>query len=299
MKYCIVCKSHNHKKINTTKMFGTPLDNVKCTTCGLGYLYGDPKELKKIIDKHYREIYYNNYSKNSDISFFHRLYVWFIEKTGLKYATAMSQYSFLKPYLKNKKTFLDVGCGLGQALHVFEDKGFDVTGLELDKAIIKDINSKLSRGKCLYSTLEDFAGKTKNKFDIIFVSHTFEHFIDSQKVLDDFSRIMDDDGILFIEVPNCGNKAIMEGSTTIMVHTFHFSKKTISKLLNDNGFEVVKISTCTNKFFIEPKWWTYTKYYLSGKDIFFYGSNEDCLRLIVKKRVNETKKMNNLRRKNK
>jgi 2-polyprenyl-3-methyl-5-hydroxy-6-metoxy-1,4-benzoquinol methylase len=284
MDHCIVCNSRTYKIINTTQAFGTPLDNVKCTVCGLVYLYGEPKKLKKIIDQHYNEIYYNNYSKHSNTSLLHKLYVWFIERTGLKFATAMSQYLFLKPYLNNKSTSLDVGSGLGQALHVFEDKGFDVTGLELDKDIIKDVNSKLTKGKCLYSNLEDFSKKPNKRFDIIFVSHTFEHFINSKKALKDFFRIMDDDGILFIEVPNCDNKEIIKGSTTIMVHTFHFNKKTIFRLLNNNGFEVLKVSTCSNKFFHEPKLWTYTKYLLFGKDIFVYGFNEDCLRLVIKKK---------------
>ncbi len=280
MNHCIICGSNNYVRINTTTAFGAPLDNVKCVDCGLCYLHGHPSTLKRIMDKHYTAEFYNKYSENRSASAWYNLYVWFIEKTGLKYATAMSQYAFLKPFLKNQNTVLDVGCGLGQALHVLETKGFAVTGLELDKTVIKDINSKLIKGKCLYATLEDFSEKSRKKYDIIFVSHTFEHFIDPTEALADFSRLMHTNSLLFIEVPNRDNKAIMHRSITESAHTFHFSRKTIKKILNKNGFEIIKMSTCSNKFSYEPKLWTYTKYLL-GSDISVYGRNEGYLRLVA------------------
>ena len=51
---------------------------------------------------------------------------------------------------------------------------------------------------------------------------------------------MKDDGIFFIEVPNCENVSVLKTSIELVPHTFHFSKKSLEKLAKQNLFQVIK-----------------------------------------------------------
>ena len=150
----------------------------------------------------------------------------------------ISQYKYCKPYMNNKKNILEIGAGQGQATFWFDDEGFSVTSIEPDENNVKLINQKLKNSQCVVGSAEDF--QSKEKFDIIWMSHVLEHLLKPIKFFENIHKNLKSDGIFFIEVPNCENDFMLKASIFKVPHTFHFSKKSLVNLAKKTGFKVVQ-----------------------------------------------------------
>ncbi len=149
----------------------------------------------------------------------------------------VSQYAYCKELLKNYKKILDVGAGAGQTLYWFENEGFAVTGIEPDKQSVESINKKLKNGQCIEGFAEDvFPNK---KFDVIWLSHVFEHLVRPDLFLEKCKNYLNHNGMIFIEVPNCENKQVLQDSID-EPSTFHFSKKSLENLSEKMKFQIVR-----------------------------------------------------------
>src|SRR5690606_14348521 len=60
----------------------------------------------------------------------------------------------------------------------------------------------MQRNKISYfeGSLEDF--ETDKKFDIIILSHVFEHLCEPMNVMDKIKSLINDDAVIYVEVPN-------------------------------------------------------------------------------------------------
>ena len=97
----------------------------------------------------------------------------------------------------------------------------------------------MKTGKVIESSVEDFS--TEEEFDVIWMSHVLEHLIEPDKFLKNIKMNLKKDGVFFIEVPNCEYKPMLENSIKKNPHLFHFTKKSLSKLVENLGY---KILTC-------------------------------------------------------
>ena len=99
------------------------------------------------------------------------------------------------------------------------------------------------------SDLFKFTQKKKNinKFDIIIMSHTFEHFPEPIKVLNCIKKLLKRNGKCLIIVPN------IESYLSILLksfwgwlqpaaHFFHYSKKSLTKIFHNTNFKYKLIS---------------------------------------------------------
>ena len=167
----------------------------------------------------------------------------------------ISQYAYCKQFFKNKKSILEIGVGGGQASFWFEKEGFDVCGIEPDARNVNLINKKLARGTVTQSFIEDI--NLEEKFDIIWMSHVFEHLIKPDIFLKKIKNNLKPDGIFFIEVPSCEHQPTLKSSIFENPHVHHFSKKSLLKLV-EKEFDVIscdcfrpatKIEGIKQKFF--------------------------------------------------
>lgn len=155
-----------------------------------------------------------------------------------KKRTWKSQYAFCKEYLNNPKEILEIGAGQGQASYWFEEAHHIVTAIEPDPNNAKLIDEKLRNGKCVCGDAENF--NINKEFDIVWVSHVLEHMISPNEFLKNLNKNLKNNGMLFIEVPNCENKLVLTTSIEKVPHTFHFSMKSLRILLQKNGFNIKK-----------------------------------------------------------
>lgn len=101
----------------------------------------------------------------------------------------------------NGKKLLDVGCGIGTISLELEKKGFRVTGVDfsevgIDKCLEKGLNAILS------DVDKDGLKFPDKSFDVVWAGDVIEHVFDPIFLLEEIARVLKDDGILLLTVPN-------------------------------------------------------------------------------------------------
>lgn len=228
---CISCDKSVFVKYTDTSYLNLPV--YRCENCGLGITGNSEYETRKVISQIYSGEYWNE--RNSETSIISDYSD--IDSEGKK-RNWLSQFSYCKPYLQNKKNILEIGAGAGQASYWFEKSGFLVTGIEPDERNAKLINQKLEHGKCIPGFIEDI--EIKEKFDILWMSHVLEHLVRPDIFLTKIKNNLISTGIFFIEVPNCENRSVLDSTLTSQPHTYHFSKNSLTNICNKSGFKILK-----------------------------------------------------------
>ena len=105
--------------------------------------------------------------------------------------------------LPKNASILDIGCGDGELLASFRDRGFSVLGMDPDPEARA---FAATRGlTILPGTAEDPAPELDDRqFDLVIMSHALEHCIDPTRAVATIRRLIASDGLAYIEVPNAG-----------------------------------------------------------------------------------------------
>jgi len=103
---------------------------------------------------------------------------------------------------KFEGNFLDVGAGTGYSMYKAEKMGFQVAGIEpclnehgVHDPNLKDIVNKIHKGCAEELPFDD------NFFQVVYSSHSLEHFEDTHKGLSEMIRVLDTAGLAIIIVP--------------------------------------------------------------------------------------------------
>jgi len=131
-----------------------------------------------------------------------------------KYSSQEIQYKFNKILQKNllikeiigaeSGLFLDVGSGEGFALKYFGDLGWSCTGLDYSLFGIKTHNPDQKNFVIAGDIFKNLSKiiKNKKKFNLIWLDNVLEHVIDPFQLMTDLRKILDERGVLVVEVPN-------------------------------------------------------------------------------------------------
>lgn len=154
------------------------------------------------------------------------------------------------------KTLLDVGAATGSFLAIARDMGFDVSGIEysLDAC---DAARRTHSLNLHCGSLEDFDSHG-SRFDVVHLSHVFEHLVDPVCALRRISALMHRNSLLVMEVPNQFDAPISwifrqflrkqrPRDLFSVHHPVFYSPNTLKWLLVANGFRIVS----TKSFFSE------------------------------------------------
>ena len=107
------------------------------------------------------------------------------------------------------------------------------------------------------------------KFDVIWMSHVFEHLSNPISFLNKIKSKMEKNGILFIEVPNVTKKKDYR-TFTIAPHAYNYSGLALQNILEKTGYEVIscdyfgpptKFHGALNKFYKKFKKTNFYPYY--------------------------------------
>jgi 2-polyprenyl-3-methyl-5-hydroxy-6-metoxy-1,4-benzoquinol methylase len=204
-----------------------------CSECGLFVTGGSEEEVREkskiIYSGRYWEERQAIQSLESD----------FKDKASLyKWKHWRSQMEYCKPYFQDKKEILEIGSGAGWALFYFEGKGHTATGIEPDPRNVELINKKLKKGHCINGYIEDMT--IDGIFDVIWISHVFEHLIRPDLLLKKCKANLRNNGIVFIEVPECENPRILRESIYDNPSSFHFTKRTLSNVVKNAGYKILR-----------------------------------------------------------
>lgn len=144
----------------------------------------------------------------------------------------ISQVSYCKKYLSEKKSILEIGVGGGQSIFWFDEINYRVLGIEPDSRNVDLINKKLKNSKVVNGFIEEM--NLEEKFDFIWMSHVLEHLVRPDIFLEKIAKNLKDDGIFFIEVPSSQHPKTLESSIMSNPHVYHFTKQSLIKLVEKN-----------------------------------------------------------------
>lgn len=198
-RVCPICADENvdvvhHQKfslMDNAKYLPSSYDLVSCDKCG--FVYADTSAEQSDYDKYYCEL-----SKYED------------DKTGTGGGGSVFDSDRMKKtaddvssMLADKKSsILDIGCANGGILALLKEKGYkNVVGLDPSQACVLKIEEKSIEG--ILGGLFDIPKSLKGrKFDCIILSHVMEHVRDLSLAMDNVIDLLNENGLLYIEVPN-------------------------------------------------------------------------------------------------
>jgi 2-polyprenyl-3-methyl-5-hydroxy-6-metoxy-1,4-benzoquinol methylase len=133
------------------------------------------------------------------------------------------------------RNLLEIGSSWGYFIYQAKLQGFNVTGIE-----ISDTRRQFGKEKLGMNILKNIPELGNKKFDLIYTSHTLEHFTDLSTIFSQLSNHLEVGGKLIIEVPNfdffaCGNSVL---STVGAVHPIGFSSEFFQQNLPKYGFKL-------------------------------------------------------------
>ncbi|HPN36920.1 MAG TPA: class I SAM-dependent methyltransferase [Melioribacteraceae bacterium] len=131
------------------------------------------------------------------------------------------------------KKVLDIGCGSGVALEELTKYGYNPIGISINKKEIEICKSKGYKAELMDQSFLEFEDKT---FNIIWARHVLEHSIMPVYTLNEFKRVLKDDGVLYIEVPSPSTPILHENNP---YHFSMFTKNVWTTLFIKAGFKLI------------------------------------------------------------
>ena len=162
-------------------------------------------------------------------------------------------YYRLIPYVPDGRV-LDIGCGNTRDLALYKSLGWDAYGVEINRSCVD--YAKNHYGINIFCGDLQEAGFPDAYFDCITMRHFLEHASDPSQILRETRRLIKDDGLAVIEVPNFSSLEVFllkEKSILVDVprHLYVFTTTTLKKLLEKNGFRIEKIDYLASYWSIE------------------------------------------------
>lgn len=206
-------------------------DVVLCKRCK--FLFAD-----SAVTQHDYDVYYSDFSKYEDnhtstgggeASF---------DSIRMEAVAGLIEKTFSDKSLR----ILDVGCANGGILKEIKKLGFlKVVGVDPSAACVNYITNQLSieAHKASLFDMPDSLGK----FDLIILSHVMEHILDLKGCINTVSRFLNENGHLYIEVPDAARyvdfitSPFQDFNTE---HINHFTKVSLDNLFETSGFKKIK-----------------------------------------------------------
>ncbi len=247
---------------------------VKCKNCGLQYL--NPRPIKQQIGYYYSEDYYAHVPRKGKKPKNKNLFLekWMDSKKNIRNLIRINFYNHpcnpgedrkgLSSYKKillwffyltyrsrldiipfsGEGKILDIGCGNGRYLTSLKKQGWQTYGIEQNPGASKyardELHLTVTTGDLLDCKYQD------KFFDVITMWHSLEHLYEPLPTLKETKRILRNDGLLVISVPNIDSFVAKIFKTywyglQLPIHLIAFTTDSITKMLDKAGFKVKKI----------------------------------------------------------
>lgn len=239
---CKLCNSTQTKKLfesnNIHGRFILSSDTFqvyKCSNCGVMFL--DDIEVNS---SYYSKYYFPEYYETK----FHNAFINKIINLIINISIIFKENQILRNYhniANNKLKILDIGCGNGEFLSRISNTKFEKFGIEINTE-----GYELCKGKNLKvfnKELKDLKFQD-NFFDVVTLWHVIEHLENPIDTIKSVKRVLKEDGILVIAVPNTDSLGFKYGQNFWFHldsprHLMLFNKKSLKYLLNNAGFRII------------------------------------------------------------
>lgn len=244
---CPVCNSdrkiylfRDKNRREGLECFGT---YVQCCECSLVYLSERPpwEEIVPLyslidIDSNDKSVQINASDVEKDL----RCKIISIIKKMLRKIRFRPHSWPLQSVLPKSKRLLDLGCGNGAKLLEFENRGYDVWGIDLSNDSIRLCRQLLPDGHFMQGELQE-TGLPDNYFDYIRIDNTLEHVPNPKEVVQECFRLLKKEGTILIYVPHGRSFSMrfMKGNSISSWIPFHlqlFTYNSLRLLFKEAGF---------------------------------------------------------------
>tara|TARA_B100001123_G_C15193745_1_gene980515 strand:+ start:347 stop:1306 length:960 start_codon:yes stop_codon:yes gene_type:complete len=243
---CPACKSNNYLKI--FKKEGGIF--VKCLNCTMVYL--NPVFKDKELIKYYE----NNVTVQSVACVMGKKFYQSIYGSGLKLIESFSK----------KGKMLDVGCCSGMFLDVAKKKGWSTYGTEINKIEYKMAAKNHTVWK---HDLEKI--HFKEKFDAVTFWDVFEHIKHPYKTLKNVDKILNKNGVIFLQVPNSNSlaaKILREKCNMFdpIEHVNLYNTIALEHISKISKFKILKINSVIDEINVIKNYLNYEDAYLGSQN---------------------------------
>jgi SAM-dependent methyltransferase len=301
---CDICGGRNYRILYVTKDRYFPIKGafqlVGCQNCGLLYLNPQP-EAEELRQHYPTECYYAYRSGKNATSILNSeklnlfrairaVFIWLLSRILPSLRSEMEkEMAYLGPIHSGMRV-LDVGCGSGDSLSFYLERGASTFGVEINAQACEEGRKK---GHKMFCGELSEAGYEDEFFDIVLFHQSLEHVFSPRVTLLEVRRILKRGGKVWISVPNhSGIQARLFGRWFYAIesprHLFGFTPTTVGLLLTHTEFQVEHLHTYSlpggpcfsfeyflndhfnrrNPFYygqIRVKWW-----YIVAEPLFFF-----------------------------
>lgn len=247
---CCICRGRDFEPLTEKDRYGLKMPVKICLSCGL--IQTNPRmdqaSYSEFYNSEYRSLYVGE--PRPSLPFFYD-----------QYSRGRAVVRYVRDLLPRDGLVFEVGCGAGGILFAFREEGYAVQGIDLGAEYLEYGRENFAldlREASLHET--DFSCKPA----LIIYSHVLEHILDLPRELKRLKEILGENGLLYIEVP--GIKNIPQAYAGDLLeylqnaHTYHFTLRTLTRLVESQGFELIrgeefiravfKVSTKKSEFFL-------------------------------------------------
>jgi 2-polyprenyl-3-methyl-5-hydroxy-6-metoxy-1,4-benzoquinol methylase len=203
----------------------------QCQVCRLAWTSPEPNE--KQLDQAYGESYYSSTETK-----FNPVIEWWTRFSARRRARKLVHRHGTS---SKKLKILDIGCGRGVLLNGFRQLGHEVLGIERAGSGFDTLPG--IEPLSLQELVDD-----KQRFDLVVLWHVLEHLPEPQQALEQVHQLLNDDGSLFVEVPNYGGlqSRIFAANwfhLDVPRHLYHFTSRSLALMTAASGFIMVNNSS--------------------------------------------------------
>jgi SAM-dependent methyltransferase len=234
---CPACDSLSLQPVFNTMDYsvsGRSFSIWECAACSLRFTQDVPDSHS--IGQYYKSENYISHTNTSE-GFINRLYQ-IVRKRTLRQKRKL----ICKIAGRRKGTLLDIGSGTGAFVNEMKQNEWSVTGLEPDEDARRVAKESFD---CELKAIDEFFHLPENAFDVITLWHVLEHVHDLHGYLQQFKKLLKQDGRLVIAVPNYTSfdaSVYKEywAAYDVPRHLYHFSPLSMSLLIGRNGMKIAR-----------------------------------------------------------
>ncbi len=217
---CLLCGSQDSTMIQKGVRFDPQLDVHRCRGCSLVFLSPMPteKELSDYYSDTYRAEYEGLVSPESSY------------QKGVE--PARERVRRMVPILRSNSRVLEIGSSAGHFLEAVRPYAAEVAGVEPGVKHARWASERL--GIKVVNHLPELTGE---KFDVIALFHTLEHFRDPVAYLRELKTFLRPGGMFVVEVPNVDDALLalynvpgFAGFYFQKAHLYYFSPETLKRI---------------------------------------------------------------------
>ena len=210
---CPICRRPSAERINITN------DNSFWHRCSCGIVFQDDPPEHGVYDHSYREQYEE------------------MKEAKYRLVQGASVYSPILEDLTLGRRVLEVGCNTLDNKKYFNNRGWVYFGIDSNKNL-----DEIKTNRIIEGDFESFDFKGL-QFDVIWMSHVFEHFMNPVAVLEKCHNLLSEDGLIYIATPDTdwiNNLGVGGwGHWNKKEHYIFWNIASLSKKLEELGFQVI------------------------------------------------------------